>query len=349
MATHASKARVAGLMVAAGAAAAGGLTAQAQAADVLPDLRPEPVSRYAFDARTIPNRVLMRFSTAISNVGAGDLVITGARPAPTAPFMSASQQVTQDSGPPTSLPLPVRWTFVSHAGHGHWHVPDFAQHVLRRVSPRPTTVAGAKVGFCPRDDKAAPGSSLPPGTPPRYADNCGGPDDQSLVAGIRAGYNDLYEAENADQWVDVTRLRPGRYALRIVADPRGMLRESNEANNAAVTTFRLPLLTAPLSRQRSTGSDQAVGIGGPRVPTVAFVTASHPGVATVRVQRRGRTVDTFRQRVPAGVARVKWDGRLANGRLAPRGPYQLKVTLRAAGTNSPALWVRFSVRSTTGR
>lgn len=340
----ATKRRTVTGIVLAGIAGAAGVAATADAAELLPDLRPEAVSRYAFDARTVPGRVLFRFSSAISNAGAGDLVVTGARGSVNESTMVASQQISQSGGGAVGIPLPARWTFDAATGHGHWHLSSFARYELRRLSPSPTVLGGAKVGFCPRDDKPSPGTVPAAGAVPRYTANCAGPDALSLVSGIQVGFADLYEAESADQWVDVTRLRAGRYALGVTADPDGMLRESDEANNQSVRALRLPLMTPPLSRQRSGARDQAVRLNGRRAATVAFVTSSHRGTATVRVLRRGRSVDTFTQRVPAGLGRIRWDGRLANGQVARPGAYRLRITLTAARGTSPRLWVRFSVR-----
>ena len=79
-------------------------------------------------------------------------------------------------------------------------------------------------------------SSLPGYEPtPVFPDACG-QDEPGLLgvfAGISPGYGDRYLPHLEGQYIDITRLRAGRYVLVHRANPGGRLLESDHANNAA--------------------------------------------------------------------------------------------------------------------
>ncbi len=52
------------------------------------------------------------------------------------------------------------------------------------------------------------------------------------LQGISPGWQDQYGSNLAGQWIDVTGLPPGYYALRSTADPEDYLVEADESNNA---------------------------------------------------------------------------------------------------------------------
>jgi hypothetical protein len=51
------------------------------------------------------------------------------------------------------------------------------------------------------------------------------------MQGISVGWADVYSSTLADQWIDITNVKPGKYWLEVVADPRNRIHESNEKNN----------------------------------------------------------------------------------------------------------------------
>jgi hypothetical protein len=59
------------------------------------------------------------------------------------------------------------------------------------------------------------------------------------VLGTSVGWSDVYPYEYPEQWIDVTGLR-GRFAFVQVADPEGLLIESDHRNNLSETFVQLP-------------------------------------------------------------------------------------------------------------
>jgi hypothetical protein len=60
-----------------------------------------------------------------------------------------------------------------------------------------------------------------------------------VTLGTSVGWSDVYPPAYPEQWIDVTGLR-GCFAYRHTADPRDGIYESNERNNTATVTLRLP-------------------------------------------------------------------------------------------------------------
>lgn len=87
----------------------------------------------------------------------------------------------------------------------------------------------SKFGFCLEDSRrqlaTAPASA-------KY--NCS-------YQGLQAGWSDLYSANLACQYVDVTAVPPGQYALEVHINPLSRLVEANHSNNVAV----LPVFIDP--------------------------------------------------------------------------------------------------------
>ncbi len=88
---------------------------------------------------------------------------------------------------------------------------------------------GAKFGFCLEDSRrqflTAPATA-------RY--NCG-------YQGLQSGWSDIYSANLACQYVDVTAVPPGQYALEVHINPLNRIVEANSSNNIAV----LPVVVDP--------------------------------------------------------------------------------------------------------
>ena len=165
-----------------------------------------------------PVRKLIRFTTAIWNVGDEDLevgAVPTSRDEPHAPW----------------------WEYAEC--HGHWHLVGLAKHdvllpngkecvkgfedvgILHSGSPAPGTET-SKTGFCMRDNVCVGKSK---------------PQFDCEHQGISAGCADVYGAELPCQWVDVTDLAPGKYILRVTANYDRRLVESNYTNNVAEVEF----------------------------------------------------------------------------------------------------------------
>lgn len=139
-------------------------------------------------------RKLLRFSTSVANRGRGSLVIPG----------------------PESAPHLYHYD----ACHGHDHVTDFVRYELRDASGQ-VVVTGRKQGFFLVD--VAP-----------YCLEGEDMGDYFPDQGITAGWADVYDASIACQWIDVTGVPPGAYALEITADALGIVEQADEYPDTAV-------------------------------------------------------------------------------------------------------------------
>lgn len=85
-----------------------------------------------------------------------------------------------------------------------------------------------KQGFCFRDDRRYLPTAA---SAARY--DC---DNQ----GISRGWQDIYDKSLDCQWVDISRVPPGKYYLEVLINPNRIFRESNYANNRIVVPITIP-------------------------------------------------------------------------------------------------------------
>jgi hypothetical protein len=203
-----------------------------------PDLKAlPPLSGLRFDVLDDGTHVL-RFTSTIWNDGEGPLELQ----APTSPQSGESGQLYQNL-----YDAPVGGQRVSrrrvagrisyHETHSHFHFNDFASYELLRRDPGGeylTIGEGTKTSFCILDSSLMPG---PANRYPRGFTEC-----EQTRQGLTPGWGDTYAANLPDQWVVVgaAPLPDGDYALRVIADSRGLLAEGGgerEQNNTAIGYF----------------------------------------------------------------------------------------------------------------
>jgi hypothetical protein len=118
--------------------------------------------------------------------------------------------------------------FEFHLEHNHWHFEDFAKYQLKRMTDGKIVRQADKVSFCIIDTSHpfpdVPGS---PGHP--YYASC----DADATTGLSPGWSDIYSSYLDGQEVDITSLPDGDYCLISIADPSGVLRESDELDNSS--------------------------------------------------------------------------------------------------------------------
>jgi hypothetical protein len=144
-------------------------------------------------------RRLLRFSTSIVNMGTGPLVV----PAP-------------EKRPDL---------FIYDECHEHHHLKDFAGYALRDATGKDTAV-GRKQGFYMIDftqycADGSPFSEYLPGT------------------GISPGWSDVYTADVACQWLDITDTPDGEYTVRVGVDENHIVDEDNKLPNETTVKVRL--------------------------------------------------------------------------------------------------------------
>jgi hypothetical protein len=220
--------------------AAGATPAPAAAHVMLPDLGMYQLLDFHVE-QTPDHHRLLRYTTIIVNVGAGNFQAEGSRASGADPEMSVVQRIFDDGGGSRVRRTNARMYWAGD-GHNHWHLRDLEASTLNPLGDDDRggrDRASAKHGFCFFDNIRF--NLLLPGAPldAFYAD-CGmDPTALNQTMGLSVGWGDAYFWDIAYQWVDITGLRPGRYRLNATADAQNWFRESNETNNFTWTDLRL--------------------------------------------------------------------------------------------------------------
>jgi lysyl oxidase len=121
-----------------------------------------------------------------------------------------------------------------HPGHRHWHFDAMAAYSLRRPGTDNALVARNKVSFCLRDNLRIPRQRVV--VPRRHFGRCS----RNSQQGISPGWVDVYKADLNGQWLRLpSSVDDEVVCLDLVADPRGLLTETNEADNATSVAVRI--------------------------------------------------------------------------------------------------------------
>lgn len=225
------------LVVAAVAAAAATMVVApaAAASQLLPDLGMARLKDFSIDTTTIPGHKLLRYTARMVNVGAGPLELHGSRANTSTTDMTVTQRVYTSTGGfvDESTPLVM---FYAGDGHNHWHTKDMEGGVLARLDNGKVVGTLAKEGFCFFDNMqymltlpGAPQSATyvePPSCSPDQ------PDALTASMGLSVGWGDIYPANIAFQYVDITGLPQGKYKLTASANPNNQAFESNYSNDS---------------------------------------------------------------------------------------------------------------------
>ena len=268
----------------------------------LPDLIPLGNNQgYLFpflDTTEVPGRNLLRFSTAVGNMGAGPVNLFSASSGTPPPgsglttwinpdgTQNVVQGVYRNTGSSFTLDhYRAAGRMAWHANHGHFHLEGYASYrLLQNNGGQPGNVAirddgseavGDKIGFClinilssfqlpnGQNSTTLPGYGFggQPGT------SCG------FTQGIHVGRADVYDAVYDGQWIDVTGVPNGQYFLEVKLDANNVVQESDEVNNTI-------LVPATLNANPPVG-----GILADRFePNNSFAQATNLGVLGVQTQ-----------------------------------------------------------------
>lgn len=210
--------------------------AQAAQQILLPDLQTLPM----FDFRLLPGSTrgerFVYFSNAVINAGEGTLELRGAFDRQDQSFVVTQYMFGLND---SSLTRDVG-EFEFHPDHNHWHWDSFALYELLEVKPDGSlgemVVTSGKVGYCIWDrsqaeaewvaENMSKAAEIPAS---REYGQC-----NSRRQGLSPGWVDTYDWGTPGQFVEVTGLESGVYALRSTVDPEGLIQEANERNNTAV-------------------------------------------------------------------------------------------------------------------
>jgi lysyl oxidase len=222
------------------ASAACGGCAHGSSRELLPDL--DQVAPRAISIERRDGRELLVFLSAVENVGAGPLVVSGTRPSRNDAEMTAHQLVRRVDGSTKAYPLRSHLRFVIAETHRHWHLLAFERYELRTPGGKPVG-RDHKTGFCLGDRYDSHASVRLPGEPelPIWTQECGrGQSGRLRISeGLSPGFGDDYVPVLEGQYIDMTGLPTGRYLLVHRANSGRELRESSYANNAASALVEL--------------------------------------------------------------------------------------------------------------
>jgi hypothetical protein len=201
----------------------------------LPDLRQALPSKISVTGDSLG------FASAVSNVGAGPLTVSGRRPDRTNPEMVAEQLIRRARGPSAVVEDVGRLRYVRSADHEHWHLLPFMRYELRDAGPGAAVRRDRKTGFCLGDRYPVRGERLARARREVYTSRCGlrATDRLHLVQGISVGFGDDYDAYLEGQSVSLRGLPAGRYVLVHQVNGGRRLRETDYGNNAASVLLRL--------------------------------------------------------------------------------------------------------------
>ena len=128
------------------ASSAGGSHDLSPAAQRLPDLDQEVPWNLQVTRDQARGGYRLGFSSAVRNVGAGPLIVTGRRRAAT-PTMTVDQLIEQEDAPVAVVEGVGRMRYVRSPDHEHWHLLGFERYELRRATGRAQLVTDRKTGF----------------------------------------------------------------------------------------------------------------------------------------------------------------------------------------------------------
>jgi len=202
---------------------------------LLPDLTMLPPTDFKIEY-TADGRKLLRFSTVAVNIGPGPFQVVGSDPidgnAGVSDVLDVKQQIKRSDGSWIDRPTTAKMQWAGD-GHNHWHIIGYQSFKLLTLGAKPLRYA-AKTGFCAFD------SYLYLSTKPAFytwEKTCRTLGDGTVFMGTSRKWGDIYKANLAFQWIDITGLATGDYLLRVIADPPygspGRFLESNETNNRA--------------------------------------------------------------------------------------------------------------------
>jgi putative cell wall-binding protein len=205
------------------------------ATDKLPDLRMAPLT--GFYTQTVGGVRRLRFTTIMTNEGAGALEVRGNRANLGEQHLQTAQRIFDTAGGSRGVGSRALMEY-ARDGHDHWHIQGVMLYQMWADSG--VVRRGTKVGFCFLDSRrwilSLPGAPQSQVYPEHL---CGDSGDLSNRMGLSVGWGDEYPANFAFQWIDITGMPAGDYVVQARADEQNWYLESNEANNCAWARVRV--------------------------------------------------------------------------------------------------------------
>lgn len=197
---------------------------------LLPDLVAKP--QLNVQMQLADDRWIMRFTTYIVNVGAGDFLLRATRKPGGA--WSSEQYVRHATSGAKATKIPARLAWGGD-GHNHWHIVRVASVWLVPLDAQGRPAGDAKdlidtkIGFCFFDHthelERGPEAAV-------YShESCGKKTATTIGMGLSPGWNDTYRASLPGQSIDVTDVADGAYRLWTEVDGSRRFQEKTRANN----------------------------------------------------------------------------------------------------------------------
>lgn len=275
--------------------------------DRLPDLRMAPLT--GFYTENSGGQRRLRFTTIMTNEGAGPLEVRGFRNGLAEQHLQTQQRIYDTGGGVRTVPSRALMEY-ARDGHDHWHIQGVMLYQLWNDGGM--TRRGTKVGFCFLDSR--PWNLSLPGAPqsrvyPERA--CGDSGDLQNQMGLSVGWGDEYPGNFTYQWIDITGLPAGDYTVQARADEQNWYLESNEGNNCAWARVRIgatnggvPVLSAARTCITPPASSTRVErqYGDDRYQTAAVISedAFAPGVPIAYVATGANFPDALAAGAAAG-------------------------------------------------
>jgi hypothetical protein len=195
-----------------------------------PDLGMAPLGNILIGTSLDTNKVFLRFSASIVNVGDADLLVAAHRPMPFGGDWKVRQRVVDATGGYSERDTDATLVFAGDQ-HDHWHVAEAEAHQVETMDGE-VVASLIKVGFCFFDnlDYATDLPAAPPAVVHQAAE-CGEQFHRDIGMGLSVGWGDEYPWYLLGQSIEITDVPDGRYRLRAVADPADWFAETDETNN----------------------------------------------------------------------------------------------------------------------
>jgi hypothetical protein len=212
-----------------------------------PDLQMSKPFGLTLDPFVWPGHVVLRAGNSINSIGRGPAELFGVRDSRTG--MRARQRIYRRGGGKIGIATGARLLFKPIPGQGaYWKFLYAAEFELFRRDGKgrrgQRARRGPKVSYCLRDlAHSRPGLPRSP-RGFRYPACNQSSKTRKVTLGTSVGWSDVYPPGYHEQWIDVTGLR-GCFDFVHTADPRDGIYESDERNNAATVTVRLPFRPGP--------------------------------------------------------------------------------------------------------
>jgi hypothetical protein len=219
-------------------------TSSASVAGETAELLPNLLSLDATQLEIEPmgDRRRLRFAGTLANSGPGPLELLPRGRGRCAPGEHAAQQLlyvdtSGDGRFQRSRDAQERRAFAGcmlrHRGHDHWHFDAMASYRLRLPGSDDALAHRPKVSFCLRDNERLEGVV---GPPREHFGECSA----TGVQGISPGWVDVYGPDLDGQWLALPRtFTSGLVCLDLAADPRDLVLETDESDNATTTAVRI--------------------------------------------------------------------------------------------------------------